>query len=450
MKRHYPKGPRLYLPLIILGQMTSRWRRVDTLAFALDVSRKYGDVAHYKFGPLHVYQLTNPDIARDILVERPERFQKPKLLKHAFRPFGGDGLVTSDGALWKQQRKLMQPAFQHRQLAGYADDMVAFTTRWMNSFADGDVREINGEMATLTIRIVVKSLFGGDLPADADDIGRSMLALLEAANERVNSPIRLPSWAPTPKNLREKRAVVRLDAILQNLIRTRRASTEPRNDLLSTLLAAVDVDTGARMSDRQLRDEMMTLFLAGHETTATALTWTWYLLGLHPEVEARLADELLRVLAGRAPTLSDLPELPYTEMVIRESIRLYPPAPGVAREPVEDVTIAGYEVPKGALLSINSFVMQRDPRFFPDPDRFDPNRFAPGWEERIPRYAYLPFGSGPRVCIGNGFAMMEARLILATVAQRYKLCLEPGQNIKPVQLVTLRPNGPIRMKLRRR
>lgn len=449
MKGRYPDGPRLYLPLIIFGQMISRWRPIDPLGFALDVKRKYGDVAHYNFGPLHVYQLTHPDLARDILVERPEQFQKPKLLKHAFRPFGGDGLVTSDGALWKQQRKLMQPAFHHRQLAGYADDMVALATRWMDSVADGDVREINADMATLTIHIVVKSLFGGNLPAEGD-IGRSMLALLEAANQRVSSPLRLPAWAPTPKNLREKRAVARLDAILQTLIRTRRASAEPRKDLLSVLLAAVDADTGARMSDRQLRDEMMTLFLAGHETTATALTWTWYLLALYPEVEAKLADELQRVLAGRAPTVDDLPKLPYTEMVIRESIRLYPPAPGVAREPVEDVTIAGYEVPKGALLSINSFVMQRDPRFFPDPDRFDPNRFAAGWEERIPRYAYLPFGSGPRVCIGNGFAMMEARLILATVAQRCKLSLEPGQNVKPIQLVTLRPNGPIRMKLHRR
>jgi cytochrome P450 len=450
MKRRYPNGPRLYLPLIVLAQMISRWRPIDGLTFALDVARKYGDVAHYNIGPLHVYQLTHPDLARDILVERPEQFQKPKLLKYAFRPFGGDGLVTSDGALWKQQRKLMQPAFHHRQLAGYADDMVALTLRALDSFMDGEIREIHAEMTALTIRIVVKSLFGGDLPAEAKDVGRSMVALLDAANRRVNSPLRLPSWVPTPKNVREKRAVARLNGILQTLIKTRRASGEPRNDLLSVLLAAADAETGTRLSDRQLRDEMMTLFLAGHETTATALTWTWYLLALHPEVEGNLAGELHRVLAGRAPTVNDLAQLPYTEMVIRESIRLYPPAPGVAREPLDDVTIADYEVPKGALLSINSFVMQRDPRFFPDPDRFDPERFAPGWEERIPRYAYLPFGSGPRVCIGNGFAMMEARLILATIAQRYRLSLEPGQTVKPIQLVTLRPNGPIRMRVHRR
>jgi cytochrome P450 len=227
MKRRYPNGPRLRLPLILLGQMISRWRPFDGLSFALEVARKYGDVAHYNIGPLHVYQLTHPDLARDILVDRPEQFQKPKLLKYAFRPFAGDGLVTSDGALWKQQRKLMQPAFHHRQLAGYADDMVALTSRALDSFVDGEVRDIHAEMAALTIRIVVKSLFGGDLPAEVKDIGRSMLALLDAANRRVNSPLRVPSWVPTPKSVREKRAVARLDAILQTLIKARRASGEP-------------------------------------------------------------------------------------------------------------------------------------------------------------------------------------------------------------------------------
>ena len=204
------------------------------------------------------------------------------------------------------------------------------------------------------------------------------------------------------------------------------------------------------MSDQQLRDELMTLFGAGHETTAVALTWTWYLLSRHPEVKAKLDEELDRVLAGRPPSVSDLPRLPYTEMVIREALRLYPPVPGFAREPVEEVTIAGYEVPKRSLIVISPHVLHHDPRFFSDPERFDPERFAPAWEERIPRYAYLPFGGGPRVCIGNGFAMMEARLILATVARRHKLSLEPGETLRPTQLVTLRPSGPVRMKVERR
>ena len=204
------------------------------------------------------------------------------------------------------------------------------------------------------------------------------------------------------------------------------------------------------MSDQQLHDEMMTLFVAGHETTANALTWIWYLLSQNPEAEAKLLEELHSVLDGRAPAMADLPKLPYTEMVVREAIRLYPPAPQFGREPNRDVCIGKYPVSRGSLVAVNTYAMQRDERFFADPERFDPERFAKGWEERIPRYAYLPFGGGPRVCIGNGFAIMEARLVLATVAQRYRLSLEPGQDIKPVQLVTLRPNGPVRMRLRRR
>jgi cytochrome P450 len=220
--------------------------------------------------------------------------------------------------------------------------------------------------------------------------------------------------------------------------------------LQSVLLSATDADNGARMSDRQLRDEMMTLFLAGQDTTAHALTWTWYLLARHPDVEAQLLDELRRVLAGRAPRATDLPKLPYTEMIIREAIRLFPPAPAFARQPIEDVTVGEWEIPKGSLITVSTFALQRDGRFFPEPEQFHPDRFAPGWEERISRFAYLPFGGGPRVCIGNGFAMMEARLVLATVGQRCKLLLEPNSEIAPKQLVTLRPSHAVRMRVEKR
>jgi cytochrome P450 len=238
--------------------------------------------------------------------------------------------------------------------------------------------------------------------------------------------------------------------MLHALIQTRRASSEERVDLLSVLLAAADGDGGTPMPPKQLRDEMMTLFLAGQETTANALTWTWYLLSRHPEAEAKLLDELDRVLAGRAPALSDLPNLPYTEMVIREALRLYPPGPAFAREPTENIAIGGYDVPKGSIVLISPYALQRDERFFANPERFDPDRFATGWEERVPRYAYLPFGGGPRVCIGNAFAMIEARLILATVAQQYELSLEPNEEVTPIQMVTLRPRGTVRMRLERR
>jgi cytochrome P450 len=450
MKRNFPDGPRINLPLAIIGQMLPKWFPFDPLAFATTMARDFGDIAHYTLGPLHVYQLNHPDLIRHILVEQPEKFHKPRLIKRAFRPVAGLGLLTSDGALWKQQRKLIQPAFHHRQLASYATVMAALAESMAGVYKDGEVRDIGADMTGLTLAIVVKTLFGADLPREAGEIGRSMVAVLDATNERLNSVLRIPSWVPTPRNLRERRALAELDATIQLLIRTRRSSRESRDDLLSILLTAVDEESGAGMSDRQLRDEMMTLFLAGHETTATALTWTWYLLSRHPEVAEKLTDELDRVLAGRVPSSGDLPNLTYTGMVIRESMRLYPPAPGFAREPIEDVTIAGYNVPKGSLVTVNIYVLHHDDRFFADPERFDPERFAPGWEERIPRYAYLPFGGGPRVCIGNSFAMMEARLILATVARHYRLRLDRDEPIRPVQLVTLRPSGPVRMRVERR
>jgi cytochrome P450 len=429
-----------------LSQLLPRSVPFDPLAFGLDIARRYGDLAYYHLGPLHVYQVNHPDLARQILVEHAERFLKPRLLKHAFRPFAGEGLLTSDGPLWKQQRKLIQPAFHHAHLAAYATVMVGYARQLIDRLEDGQVLEIQSEMARLTLGIVVKSLFGADVTREAADVGKLMVAVLDAANQRLNSIFRVPSWVPSRRNLHEKRALARLDAILRSLIVERRSSAGHGDDLLSVLLRATDDESRVRMSDRQLRDEMMTLFLAGHETTATALTWTWYLLSQHPDVDAKLTGELDRVLGQRTPTAADLSNLPYTDMIVREVLRLYPPAPGVAREPLEDVTLAGYVVPRGSLISIDTYAMHRDPRFFHDPERFDPERFAAGWEDRIPRYAYLPFGGGPRVCIGSGFALMEARLILATVAQRFRLTLEPNQDVRPIQLVTVRPRDGVRMR----
>ena len=448
MKR--PPGPHINLPLALAAQMLPRLLPFDPLAFGLDIAREYGDIVYYHVGPLHVYQLTHPDLARQVLVEQPEKFHKAQLIKRAFRPFAGEGLLTSDGALWRQQRRLMQPAFHPAQLTTYGAAMVEHALRMVEAVEDGRVLEINEAMARLTLGIVVKCLFGADFMREAEKVSRLMVEVLDAANRRLNSVLLVPSWVPTWRNLREKRALATLDGMIQALITARRTSDRKPDDLLSVLLAAVDEDSGAGMSDRQLRDEMMTLFLAGHETTAAALTWTWYLLSQHPAVEARLVGELQQVLGGRAPTVADLPNLPYTEMVVREAMRLYPPAPGVAREPIEDVKIGGYDVPKGSLISVNIYALHRDPRFFEDPERFDPDRFSNAWDERIPRYAYFPFGGGPRVCIGNGFAMMEARLILATLAQRCQLSLEPGQQVVPIQLVTVRPKNGVRMRLKMR
>ena len=441
-----PPGPHINLVLAVIGQMFPSRFPFDPLTFGLNIAREFGDIAHYQVGPLHVYQLTHPDFARQILVEEPEKFHKPRLIKQAFGPFAGQGLLTSDGAVWKRQRKLIQPAFHHAQLLTYGAVMVDHALRMVESFDAGALIEIQDEMARLTLAIVVQTLFGADVTREAKEVGRLMIAVLEAANDRLNRILGAPSWVPTRRNLREKRALARLDRLLDSFIAAHRAAREKPADLLSVLLAATDEESGSGMSDRQLHEEMMTLFLAGHETTAMALTWTWYLLAQHPDVEKKLVDEVSAVLQGRAPTVADLAQLPYTEMVVRESMRLYPPAPGFAREPIEDVRIGGYDVPRGSLISVSTYALHRDPRFFKDPERFVPERFAAGWEERIPRYAFLPFGGGPRVCIGNGFAMMEARLILATLVQRWRLSLEPGQEIVPMQLVTVRPKHGIRMR----
>lgn len=448
MARAYPDGPKINFALAIIAQMLPKVFPFDPLAFNLGIARQFGDIAYYHVGPLKVYQLNHPDLIRQVLVEQPEKFYKPRFLKRAFRPFAGNGLLTSDGDLWRRQRRLIQPAFHPRHVATYGDVMVAHARRLADEWTDGEVREIPADMMMLTLGIVVKCLFGADVSREADEIGESMAAVLAAANQRLNSAFQVPDWVPIPRHLREKRAVSRLEAMLRAMIDARRQSSgSPQGDLLSTLLAAVDEESGTRMSDQQLRDEMMTLFLAGHETTANALAWTWYLLAEHPDVEARLHEEIDGTLGGREPSVADLPRLPYTEMVLRESMRLYPPAPGFTREPIEDVSLGGYTVPAGSLVTVITYALHRDPRYFDRPEVFDPDRFAPGWQDRIPRYAYLPFGGGPRVCIGNGFALTEARLVLATIAGRRRLSLEPHQDIVPMQLVTVRPKHGLRMRV---
>jgi cytochrome P450 len=451
VRRRTPDGPKINPFLALAAQAFPRLLPFDPQAFYLHIARTFGDLAYYRAGPLKVYQVNHPDLIRQVLVDRADKFHKARFITRALKPLAGHGLLTSDGDLWRQQRKLMQPAFHHKHVASYADIMVSHATRMLDSFRDGEAREIHSDMMKLTLGVVVKSLFGTDLTDDGDHIGQLMTTVLDATNARVINAFQIPYWVPTWRHLRERRAIRKLDAILQRMIQARRASaSDPGGDLLSLLFATRDEESGARMSERQLRDEMMTLFLAGHETTANALTWTWYLLSEHPEADAKLAAELDRTLNGRTPTAADLADLPYTEMVIREAMRLYPPAPAFAREPIEDVMLGGYEVPKGSLVTIITYALHRDARFFEDPERFDPERFAPGWVERIPRYGYLPFGGGPRVCIGNGFALTEARLILATMAQRYRCTLASTQPVVPMQLVTLRPKHGLRMTVRAR
>jgi cytochrome P450 len=294
-------------------------------------------------------------------------------------------------------------------------------------------------------------MFDADVSDATDTVGDAINVLMEDFNVRIGSLMQLlPHWVPTPANVKARRAIRRLDAVVYRMIADRRRSTEDRGDLLSILLHAQDADDGSRMTDTQVRNEVMTLFIAGHETTAVALSWIFYLLSHHPDVDARLAEELRSVLDGRPPTAADLPKLKYTEMIVTEAMRLYPPAYGLGRQTVKPTEIAGHQIPVGVIVVVPTWVVQRDARWFPEPEAFRPERWADGASRQLPRFAYLPFGGGPRQCIGNAFAMMEAVLLLATTAQRFRLTLVPGQTITPTPYVTLRPEPGIRMTLARR
>jgi cytochrome P450 len=328
--------------------------------------------------------------------------------------------------------------------------MVAYTERMLAGWHSGETRDLHADMMRLTLEIVAKTLFDADVAGQAREVGDALEEGMQTFVRRWKSIYPLPEWIPTPNNLRIKRVARRLDTILYRIIQERRASGEDRGDLLSMLLHAQDEDDGGRMTDKQLRDEAMTLFLAGHETTANALSWALYLLTSHPEVEARLAAELRDVLGGRSPTVADLPRLRYTEMVVTEAMRLYPPVYAFGREAVQACTLGGYHVPAGMTIVMSQWVMHRDGRYFDNPEKFLPERWADGLAKRLPKFAYFPFGGGPRLCIGNGFAMMEAVLILATVAQQFRITLVPDHPVVPRTTVTLRPAHGIKGVLSKR
>ena len=423
-----------------------RWGLRNLASFARDqlgllrhVADEYGDVARLELLGKTYFLVSHPDDVEAVLVKHARvmlRDGHSVILERAL----GKGLLTSEGDLWKHQRKLMAQAFVPRRIQSYGAAMASVTAAGLGSWRDGAAINLHQEMSRLTMEVVADVLFGSGLtPADIELVRDSM----ETVNEFfANSPeaiTLLPAWVPTPRNRRVTAAVARLDELIFRIIARRRAG-EAREDLLGTLLAAQD-DDGARMSDRQLRDEAMTLFLAGHETTALALAHTLYLLSTHPEVERRLHAELASVLGDRLPTADDVRSLPYAERVLKESMRLYPPAWTTGREATEDVEVGGYHIPKGAQILASQWVVHHDPRWFPNPEGFDPDRWAPERAKDLPRYAYFPFGGGPRVCIGNRFAMLEATLMLAVIVSRWRLDLLPGQRLELKPSVTLRQAG---------
>jgi cytochrome P450 len=435
-----PSGPKGHL----LGHNLREYAS-DPLGFLSRCAREYGDIVQLRFMGQTFYLLSHPDLIEYVLVDNNRNFTKTKILKRNGRLLG-EGLLTSQGEFWRRQRRLAQPAFHRKRITAYGEVMANFAERSLEGWRDGQTIDIHEEMTRLTLEIVAKCLFDADVGVEAKDVGRAMKVALEDFSSQRRL-IRIPKSIPTPHNLRFERAARRLDAIVHAIIEERRKSREEdRGDLLSMLMLAED-ESGERMTDRQLRDEVMTLFLAGHETTANTLAWTFYLLSSNDAAEAKLAEELERVLDSRTPIVADLPRLHYVDRVIKESMRLYPPAWVMGREAVGECEVGGYRMPASTTALMSQWVVHRDPRYHHDPQRFDPDRWTAGYEEGLPRFAYFPFGGGPRQCIGAGFAMTEARLVLAAVAQRFRMDHALGQRVEPYASITLRPKEGIRMTL---
>jgi cytochrome P450 len=441
-RKKFPAGPSEVLKRWSFGPLNN-----NPLEYFTTIAREYGDIAGLRILNFKTIFINHPDLIEEVLVTNARLYSKGRVLR-ANRHVFGEGLLTSEGDFWLRQRRLTQPAFHRARIASYAATMVEYAQRMMDGWRSGEERDAHGEMLRLTLQIVGKTLFDADVERDAQEVGKSLELLLEiGANFRRT--IFVPHWLPTPANLRVKREVARIEKIIYRIIGERRASGRDAGDLLSMLLAAQDED-GSRMTDKQLRDETITLFLAGHETTASTLSWTWWLLAQNPAAEAKLHAELDAVLGDRPPTLDDLPKLVYAGHVITESLRLYPAAWGLARLAVEDHEIAGYPVTKGMGVTMAQWVVHRDTRWYDAPEEFRPERWENDLLKRLPRFAYFPFGGGPRQCIGNAFALMEATLILATIAQKFRLRLVAKHPVVPLASITLRPRHGVRVVLEAR
>ncbi|MGH9431978.1 MAG: cytochrome P450 [Terriglobia bacterium] len=437
-----PPGPRGHFLLGVLPEI-----RRDELDFLTHCVREYGDVCYVRVVNIPAYIVSNPEDIETVLIAKNSNFIKSVYLRES-RALFGQGLLTSEGGFWLRQRRLLQPAFHHSRIAGYGTTMTGYAERMVATWRDGEVRDIHEDMGNLTMEIIAQVLFGDDLSTDTREAGDALRIFFDQFDDRFGLYV-IPDWLPTPGNLRYRNAIRRLDQIIGRVIHERGAKSFDNGDILSSLLRVQDED-GSQMTETQVRDEVMTLFFTGHETTALALSWTWYLLAQHPEVVAKLSAELDAVLAGRVPAVEDLPKLIYTEWVVKESLRLYPPAYGIVREALTDVEIGGYAIPKGSTVAIFPWSVHRDPRYYEDPEAFRPERWDNNFQKTLPRCAYIPFGAGPRICIGNAFALTEVTLLLAAIARKFQVTLVPGHKVALSPSLTLRPRKGIKVTLKRR
>jgi cytochrome P450 len=450
--RSSPPGPTSW----VLGLDELPRLRRDLLGRYAELFHQYGDVVRLRFGPYPYYLFFHPDAVREVLVTKAKAFHMNPMTARVLAQWDGNGLVLSEGSYWARQRRLMQPAFSPRRFAGYGEKMVEFTVRQADRWSetiDGEGHcdiEMNDAMTDLTLRIVGRTLFGAEFGDEISEIGRAVAVLSDVAVREMQSPVLLPDWLPLPAVRRKRWAMGYLDQIVREFIRQRRATGEDRGDLLSMLLLAVDDEgDGSGMTDQQARDECMTLFLAGHDTTAAGLVWTCYCLAQNPRIQEQVVAQNQQVLSGRDPTVADLDRLTLCDQFVKESMRIFPPAIGVFnREALEDVEIGGYVVRKGSLVQLLSYITQRDPRWFPDPLRFDPTRFEPANVAARPPFSCFPFGGGPRMCIGHAFASMEMTLVTSVLLSRFRLELAPGQaEPHPDAKMSLRPAGGLKLRL---
>lgn len=422
--------------------------RRDPLGFLMDGARRFGAVFHHQFGPFVFILVSHPDGVRHVLQDNYRNYPRSWLYRRT-RPLIGDGLVSTEGEVWRRQRRMVQPAFTHQRVAALAAPMTELAARmldrWEAHAGAGRPFDVAAEMVTLTLDIVGRTLLGVDMAGDTQALRACVNEAAAWLEYRMSHLLSPPPSVPTPGNLRFRRAMRTFDSIVYRIIAERRASGAHGDDLLSLMLNVRDVETGDAMTDLELRDQAATFIGAGHETTAVALAWTWYLLALHPEAAERVRREVNEALGGRRPTFDDLPRLPVTRTVIEEALRMYPPVYAVARDVLADDVIAGCRVPRRSTVILSPYVTHHLPKFWPDPETFDPDRFTPQRSAGRPRFAWFPFLGGPHQCIGNDFAMMEATLIVAMVMQRYRLTLPPGTTVKFKPLVSLRPDGKVPM-----
>lgn len=420
--------------------------RGDRVAFFHELAQK-GDYARLRIGLFPITLISSPELAHELLVTNPDAFVKSAGLAIFARPLLGDGLLTSEAGAHKKQRRMMAPVFVQKHIKAYADVMGERAFASAKRMAAERSVALGQELARTTLEIVAKTLFDAEVGFEATEIGDALTFAMEQMNRNITSVIPVPPQIPTPGNRKAKRAIERLDKTVMRLVAERRASGEARTDVLTLLLAARDED-GSQMTDREIRDESMTIFLAGHETTANAVTWALALLSRNPEIRARLVEEVTREVPGDAPIdFETAKRLPYAMRVFKEAMRLYPPAYILGRRALRDISLSGVTLKKNRIVLVNIAGIHRRPELFPDPSRFDPDRFLPEREKALPRLAYMPFGAGPRVCIGNHFALLEGQILLATYARHVTLDLDPTEPMLADPLVTLRPRGDMRAKV---